>query len=272
MLKLMRARAGRAVTAMIVLSLCLFGAQPATAGAQQERAGTADRVVAQTKAGQLASRVVGTTANGRKVGGAFVPLKFVKRDGRIFVRGLVQGVVHETNGDRTRFAAMKTARLKSVNGTPVRVGSKAAERATCDVLNLVLGPLDLDGAPEPRRRDMALAPPHHVQLGRRSAALPCRLERREEPRFQLAHAIIDDATNVQRVAHLPVQRLEDGPLEAIGVGTRAGHQPGSARAVEADRDPGLPGDGSQLRHGRTGPASDGEGHERVREQRETCGA
>ena len=73
--------------------------------------------------------------------GSFVPLKFVKRDGKVFVRGLVDGVVHHKNGDRSTFAQLKTVRVKSINGTPARSGSA---RATCDILHLVLGPLDLD--------------------------------------------------------------------------------------------------------------------------------
>jgi hypothetical protein len=143
-MELMRSTAGRAVALMVVLSMCLFGAQSATAGTQQERAGAAERPVAHTKAGHLGSRIVGETRDGRKVTGAFVPLKFVKRDGKVFVRGLVQGVVHENNGDRTTFAKMKTARVKTIEGTPIRAGRATSARATCDILNLVLGPLDLD--------------------------------------------------------------------------------------------------------------------------------
>ena len=41
---------------------------------------------------------------------------------------------------------MRTLRVKSINGTPIRTGpGRAGPRGgACDVLNLVLGPLDLD--------------------------------------------------------------------------------------------------------------------------------
>ena len=124
---------GRVVALIVALSLCLFGLQAASATAP-----TADRQVAHTKQGSLSSRIVGTASGDRKVTGAFVPLKFVKRDGKVLVRGLVQGVVHEKNGDRTTFAKLKTVRVKSLNGTPGHA------RANCDVLHLVLAPLNLD--------------------------------------------------------------------------------------------------------------------------------
>jgi len=34
--------------------------------------------------------------------------------------------------------------VKSINGTPARSGDRTAARATCDILHLVLAPLDLD--------------------------------------------------------------------------------------------------------------------------------
>ena len=97
--------------------------------------------VAHTRAGDLTSRIVGSTSTGRDVTGSFVPLRFVKRDGKLFVRGLVQGVVHEKGGKRTTFAQLRTMRVKTVNGTPAHARSTTA---TCDILNLVLAPLDLD--------------------------------------------------------------------------------------------------------------------------------
>lgn len=117
---------------VVVIAMCLLAAQAATAGAP------AQRTVAHTAAGTLSSHIAGSTAAGRDVTGSFVPLRFVKRDGKVFVRGLVQGVVHQANGDRTTFAKMRTARVKTINGTP------AHARATCDILRLNLAPLDLD--------------------------------------------------------------------------------------------------------------------------------
>jgi len=137
---------GRVAALVTVLALCLLGAQAATvtatAGAGRT---TADRPVASTPAGTLGSRIVGSTTNGRKVTGSFVPLHFSKRHGKVFVRGLVQGVVHETNGTRTTFAQLRTVRVRSINGVPAHVArTAAANRATCGILHLVLGPLHLN--------------------------------------------------------------------------------------------------------------------------------
>jgi len=128
---------------VVALAMCLLSAQAATATSSQ-RSGTTDRQVAHTNSGDLTSRIVGSTANGRKVTGSFVPLKFVRHDGKVFVRGLLQGVVHERNGDKTTFAKLKTLRVKSINGAPARAGTVAGARATCDILHLILAPLDLD--------------------------------------------------------------------------------------------------------------------------------
>lgn len=142
--KLFRHTAVRAVTIATVLAMCALSLQSASAATGSDRSAPAERTVAHTKAGELKSRIVGTTNDGRKVTGSFVPLKFIDRNGKVLVRGLVQGVVHERNGDRTTFATMKTLRLQSVDGTPLSRTSAPAQRATCDILSLVLGPLDLD--------------------------------------------------------------------------------------------------------------------------------
>lgn len=135
---------GHVTVTVIVLAVALVSLQASVASSAPTRSGAAERLVAQTDDGELRSRIVGTTANGRDVTGSFVPLRFLKRDGKVFVRGLVQGVVHEDNGDRTTFANLKTLRVKSIDGTPIRTGRGVAALATCDILHLVLGPLDLD--------------------------------------------------------------------------------------------------------------------------------
>jgi hypothetical protein len=142
MRKLASSTAGRLVAVAIVLTMCLFSAQAASAtGRSSAASGATERAGAP---GDLRSRIVGTTGNGREVTGKFVPRKFVRHDGKVFVRGVVKGVVHETNGDRTRFTKFKTFRVKSINGTPAHSREVAYSRATCDILHLVLAPLDLD--------------------------------------------------------------------------------------------------------------------------------
>ena len=103
------------------------------------------RTVAHTDQGKLVSRITGETRSGRSVTGSFVPLKFIKRDGKIVVRGLVQGVVHKADGTTRTFGVVRTLRVKSINGTPATTSGRVLAAApACDVLRLVLGPLDLD--------------------------------------------------------------------------------------------------------------------------------
>jgi hypothetical protein len=39
---------------------------------------------------------------------------------------------------------LRTKRVQTINGSQIATGTQRAARASCDVLNLVLGPLDLD--------------------------------------------------------------------------------------------------------------------------------
>jgi hypothetical protein len=134
---------GRLTAVLVVLALCLLGSQAATA-TTAPAADAAQRSVATTRGGELTARLVGSTSDGRNATGSFVPLRFIKRNGKVFVRGLVDGVVHENNGSRTTFGQLRTVRVKSINQTPATAGRATAQRRTCDVLHLVLGPLDLD--------------------------------------------------------------------------------------------------------------------------------
>jgi len=134
----------KTIALCVVMTMCLLSTPGSASGAQAQGA-AGERPVAHNDLGQLTSRIVGTTGNGRKVTGAFVPLGFAKRDGKVIARGLIQGVVHERNGDRTTFATMKRIPLSRVNGAQVSPTAGAASgRATCDILHLVLGPLHLD--------------------------------------------------------------------------------------------------------------------------------
>jgi hypothetical protein len=125
---------------VLVTSMALVSGSTATAGTTT----TAARgVVAQNSKGEMTSRVVGTTANGRQVTGKFIPLNFSKKNGHVRARGLINGVVHNADGSTKTFSVMRTMRVKSVNGDAVNARTANA-RAACDILNLVLGPLDLD--------------------------------------------------------------------------------------------------------------------------------
>jgi hypothetical protein len=145
MRKLVASPLGRLAALVVVLALALMSAQGAQATGMTAAAAPNDRPVAHTHAGDLTSRIVGTTSRDKRVSGRFVPLKFARHDGKVFVRGLVQGVVHKANGNKTTFAQLKTVRVKSINATPMRAARLGSERrVTCDILHLVLAPLNLD--------------------------------------------------------------------------------------------------------------------------------
>ena len=134
------------LVALVVTAAMAVTAGSATGSSAPPAPNAASRTVAQTGQGDLTSRIVGKTGNGRAVTGYFVPLKFSKNNGKLFVRGLVHGVVHNTDGSTRTFDVLRTRRVMTIEGTPIRTRTQAAAAlaAPCDILNLVLGPLDLD--------------------------------------------------------------------------------------------------------------------------------
>lgn len=134
------------VALVVTVSLGLVaGAGSAGAGAAQRGSDpTTARVIADNALGSATSRIRGTTASGDRVTGWFEPRKFVKRDGKLKVRGIIHGVVKDNGRVVDRFTAKRTLKVKSINGTPVRAGRPMAGLAVCDILHLTLGPLDLD--------------------------------------------------------------------------------------------------------------------------------
>jgi len=102
-------------------------------------------LVARSEQGRMLSRVVGTTGAGQTVSGAFTPLRFSTRNGNLRVRGLLQGVVQRPGQPNLKFAAVRTMRVQRVNGVPAGGSARSvAAAASCDVLRLRLGPLDLN--------------------------------------------------------------------------------------------------------------------------------
>ena len=101
--------------------------------------------VAHAPSAKVKSAISGATSSGNNVTGSFTPLKFKKHNGHVKVRGLVNGVIHRADGTTRTFTVMRTLRVKSIEGTAVNNARQVAKAmATCDVLHLVLAPLDLD--------------------------------------------------------------------------------------------------------------------------------
>jgi hypothetical protein len=88
--------------------------------------------------------VRGTFGRNGTVRGTFVPDRFFMRGGEAYANGILRATMRRGNGDLVG----RTTRRVSV---PVRNGStaagaagQAAQPAVCNILNLVLGPLDLN--------------------------------------------------------------------------------------------------------------------------------
>ena len=132
------------ITAALTLAmLLLVGGTPAGAlSGDTSSRGT----VANTVNGKMTSKVLGKASDGSKVSGTFTPLRFVKKDGKQKVKGVIEGVVTHADGSKETFTALRTTKVKSINGKSLSgLTSRSAQTmAACDILHLVLGPLDLD--------------------------------------------------------------------------------------------------------------------------------
>ena len=132
------------VSLVVSASLALAG-QPVNAAPSVERG--RPTTIAQTDQGKMTSRVVGRTSTGQRVAGTFTPLHVAKKHGDLMVKGIVQGVVREASGRTSTFTAVRSLPVRSIGGQQLSRGAVASAvsgRAACDILHLVLGPLDLD--------------------------------------------------------------------------------------------------------------------------------
>jgi hypothetical protein len=133
--------------AMSAMAMLYVGGSPASSATGTDRASGFTRV-AHSPQGFARSKIVGQTAGGQRVTGSFVPLSFSKKNGHLRARGLLQGVVHRANGTTRTFDVVRTLRVRTIDGqvpgAARAAGGAAAAKATCDILHLTLGPLDLD--------------------------------------------------------------------------------------------------------------------------------
>jgi hypothetical protein len=135
------------VALLLSTALVLAGQPGATATVSAERSRPA--TVAHTDQGTMTSRIVGKSSTGQRVTGTFTPLRAVTRHGQLMLKGVVEGVVHRGAATST-FTAVRSIPVRSADGQSLGrslAGGAAADgagRAACDILHLVLGPLDLD--------------------------------------------------------------------------------------------------------------------------------
>ena len=136
------------IAAALALSMLFVvgGVSAATASGSDQGVSAASNV-AKNAAGKMSSTIKGKTAGGGTLGGTFTPLKFKAKDGVTQVKGVINGVITDSAGTKSKFTAIRTLEVRKINGqklSSLAVGSQAPQAAACDILNLVLGPLDLN--------------------------------------------------------------------------------------------------------------------------------
>ena len=138
-----------ALSLAVVLSMLLWTGGAGTA-AVSAQAAAEPTTVAQSPAGSVVSNIVsGTTASGLDVTGYFTPLRFRKVGDQMRVRGLVSGTIQRADGAVKTFDVIRTMRVRSITqtgdpATAAKAGQAVQAAAVCDILHLVLGPLDLN--------------------------------------------------------------------------------------------------------------------------------
>jgi len=129
-----------------LLSLTLVLGTPASAGAAVR---TPSHRVLHSDAGTMKSYVHGTASNHRRVVGSFTPRKFVTKNGRLAAIGKLNVVTRGPGKDlhRVKYGVTMLVKRGTVSNVGTFGGGKMASAAplgSCDILNLVLGPLDLN--------------------------------------------------------------------------------------------------------------------------------
>ena len=151
MTRLLGGRIRRPLTLVVaLLSLTLALGTPVAANAAVR---TPSHTVAKSDAGTMKSYVTGTASRGRTVVGSFTPSKFVQKNGKLAAIGKLNVVTRGPGKDLHRVKYGVTMYLKKASvaqtgtfgsGGKVPAAARTAALGSCDVLNLGLGPLDLN--------------------------------------------------------------------------------------------------------------------------------
>jgi hypothetical protein len=114
------------------------------APAASPTATVATHAAAQNAPGTYTSRVFGTWRNGR-VRGAFVPVRSFTRNHQSFVQGNLTAKVRRASGKLVGTTTRRDVALPvKASGAHTGAAAAAQAQATCSVLHLVLGPLNLN--------------------------------------------------------------------------------------------------------------------------------
>ncbi|HSK32139.1 MAG TPA: hypothetical protein VK903_01515 [Propionicimonas sp.] len=125
------------IAVVLALSMTMFGAAVSTASATHKNP---HRLHDTAKNVKVKSFIYGKTASGKNVRGVFIPRQFKTVGDRLYAQGRLKGKIVRPGKDRHFVKRGVMLPVQSVNGQSA-VPSAAR---VCPVLNLVLGPLDLD--------------------------------------------------------------------------------------------------------------------------------
>jgi hypothetical protein len=143
-----RARIATAAFTAVAMGALVLPASGATAPSGPAAASAASTAVVQQVAaapGTLTSRVRGTFARNGTVRGTFVPDRFFMRGGAAYANGVLRATLRRGNGELVgRNTRRVSLPVRNGSAAAAGVGQAAAQAAVCDILNLVLGPLDLN--------------------------------------------------------------------------------------------------------------------------------
>ena len=140
------------IAVLLAVSMTLFGAGVGAGSASAAPARAPGKITAKAKHVKITAPVRGTTASGRLVRAVFIPKSFRKVNGVLRVGGVLQGKIVRPGPDRPFRRTGVVMRVLAVDGHAVAAPTsmRAAAfpptpaRGACNVLNLVLAPLDLN--------------------------------------------------------------------------------------------------------------------------------
>jgi hypothetical protein len=125
------------VAIVLALSMTMFGAVVSTASATHRNP---HRLHDTAKNVKVMSYIHGRTGSGKIVRGVFIPRQFKTVGNRIYAQGRVKGKIVRPGKDRHFVKRGVMIPLQTANGQAVTPSGARA----CPVLNLVLGPVDLN--------------------------------------------------------------------------------------------------------------------------------
>lgn len=134
----------------LIVALAVFAVTGLSSAVTSTAATTAAATAQTTSASPIHAHVTGTTAKGGTLAGRFTPTRFVKRPTRVVAVGSLVGTLTRANGNTVHVDQTVRMPVRTVDfigkrtATGTRQAATVAATGSCQIVDLVLGPLDLD--------------------------------------------------------------------------------------------------------------------------------